>query len=242
MKIRTALSPVLVLGIILLSGCATRYSVRVDALSSPDSRTGATMQSYALASDLSEVQESDLFFKELSSYIQPLLSEKNLRTSEEGETPDLRIGVKAHLSDPLTETRSYSDPVYLESRGYSRTVRIPVVNSEGKVVRYAYRNYWTPPRTHFAGYVDRDEQVTVYDKILVLSARPITAGGKLGDELWNIKVSLRSQSTDYRKALPYMLLAAKPYIGKRTRGEEVIVIREDDPGLLKYQTRTADGR
>ncbi|NDV62093.1 hypothetical protein G0Q06_06510 [Puniceicoccales bacterium CK1056] len=240
MKAKLSLIPV-VLGIVLLNGCASRYTVRVDALSAPNTGS-STPQTYVLASDHPEVETADLFFKEVSTHINTLLRKNNLREAQAGEGPDLRVGVKAFLSEPMVETRSYSEPIYVESRGHFRTVRIPVVNSDGKFIRYAYREYWTPPRTHFAGYVDRDQQVTVYEKILVLSAKRLGANGQPGEEMWNVKVSLRSQSTDYRQALPYMLLAAKPYIGKRTKGEEEIVIKDDDPGLLQFLGGERDGR
>jgi hypothetical protein len=240
MKAKLFLFPALLLALVFLSGCATRYTVRVDALSAPNTGMG-TGQTYILASDHPEVEKGDLFFKEVSSGVSMLLAENNLRQASTAEAADLRIGVKAYLSEPLVETRSYSEPIYLESRGYLRTVRIPVVDRDGKVVRYAYRDYWTPPRSRFAGYVDRDEQVTVYDKILILSAKRLEPNGQAGEELWNVKVSLRGRSTDYRQALPYMLLAAKPYIGKRTKGEEAIVIKEDDPGLLQYIGNGNDG-
>lgn len=241
MKARIVLIPFIFLSLVLFSGCTTRYTVHVDALSAPGA-VGGSGQTYVLASDHPEVEKGDLFFKEVGSRVDKLLLENNLSPAGEGEAADLRIGVKAYLSEPLVETRSYSEPIYLESRGYYRTVRIPVVNSEGKFVRYAYREYWTPPRAHFAGYVDRDQQVTVYEKILILSAKRLDRGGETGEEVWNVRVSLRGRSTDYRKALPYMLLAAQPYIGKRTMGEEKIVIREDDPGLLQFLSGSTNGR
>lgn len=241
MKTKLFILPVLLLCVALLGGCATRYAVRVDALSAPGAAADMA-RTYSLVSDHSSLEESDLFFKEVAAQVDKVLAGKGLRPARTGGPVNLQIGIEAYLSEPLVETRSHTEPIYLESRGYLRTVRIPVLDSNGKVVRYAYRDYWTPPRTHFAGYVDRDQQVTVYDKILVLSARRIGPAGDPGEEVWNVRVALRSRSTDYREALPYMLLAAEPYIGKRTGGEEVVVIREDDPGLVQYLSTSGDGR
>lgn len=222
-----------------LAGCATRYEVRVDALSAG---TGPAGQTYRLASDTPGVEEDELFFTEVARHLDPLLASQGLRPAPEGAAADLRIGVRAHLSDPKIQTQSYSDPIYLESPGYSRVVRVPVVSGDGKVVRYVYSQYWSPPRFSFSGYVQRDRQITVYDKILGLSARALDAGGKTGPEVWALTVSLLDTGTDYRAALPYLVVAARPWIGRRSNGEEVIVIRDNAPEITGYHTRLDDGR
>ncbi len=55
--------PVLVL-LFLISGCATKYKVRIDGLSEMDG-TMVAGKSYALASKTPGVQVTDLFFKEV---------------------------------------------------------------------------------------------------------------------------------------------------------------------------------
>lgn len=242
MKTRFVLIPVIAFALLALSGCATRYTVRVDALSASPAGSGLAGQSFILGSDHADLAESELFFKEVAAQVGQMLAETGLQPKPSGMAADLRIGIKAHLSEPLVETRSYSEPIYAQTRGHSYAVRIPVVNSDGKVVRYAYRQYWSAPRTEFAGYIDRDRQVTVYDKVLELSARPFGADARIGDETWNIKVSLRSESTDYRSALPYLLVAARPHIGTRSEGELEIVIKADSPELEAYRGSASDGR
>jgi hypothetical protein len=242
MKTHSILFPAVALVLLAFSGCATRYTVRVDALSAAPDGTRLAGQAFVLGSDLADVEESELFYKEVAAQVRRVLADTGLQAADPGAVADLRIGIKAHLSEPLVETRSYSEPIYAQTRGYAHTVRIPVLSSDGKVVRYAYRQYWSPPRTEFAGYIDRDQQVTVYEKILVLSARPLLADGGLGDEVWHIRVSLRSQSTDYRSALPYLLAAARPYIGTRTDGEIEIVLKEDSPELQQYLPSNSNGR
>lgn len=241
MKPRTILP--LLSGFLLLvfSGCATRYPVHIDALSAEPARSGASGSTYVLESDTPGIETTDLFFKEVARQVNTALGKAGYRESESREGAGLVISVNAHLSDPMTETREYSEPVYYNSPGRLRTVRIPILGPDGKVVRYAHRSYWSGPRTHLAGYVDRDRQVTVYDKILKLSAREAHPPGKAGDEVWALSVRLRSGSTDYRSALPYLLLAAEPYIGQRTEGEIVVDVLEDAEGLDAYRSPVPDG-
>lgn len=225
---RTAkyISSIALLTALFLSGCATKYEVRVDALSA-GSGSGAG-EGYQLASATAGVTESDLFFKEIAGRLEPVLASRGFNRAEPGNAA-IRIAVDAHLSEPLVETRSYAEPIYVEQPGYSRVYRIPVVNNEGKVVRYEYGRYYEPGRTLLSGWVDRSEQVTVYDKVLRLSARPILEDGKLGEEMWTITSALRDRSTDYRAALPYLLAAARDHIGLRTDGEVKVILEADSP-------------
>lgn len=240
MKVTRAIFPGFILSLLLLSGCATQYSVYVDALTAVPAVAGRGA-SYTMVSATPGVESTDLFFKEVVRHVGPALEKSGFRAAAEGQVGDLQIAVDAHLSDPLVETRQYSEPIYFDSPGYVQTIRVPVVGQDGKVSHYAYTRYWTGPRTRFAGYVDRDQQITVYDKVLRLSAKEVGADGEVGAEAWAVTVRLRSPSTDYRSALPYMMVAAQPYLGSRTEGEIVVRVSEEAEELAQYKTRLGDG-
>lgn len=223
-----------------ISGCATRYTVRVDALSAVPSRP-AEQQLYVLENKTPGDEADSLFFKEIERHLEPVLRKAGLRAAADA-APELKISVKAYLSEPLVETRTAFNPVYMNYPGDAVVVRVPVMNKEGKVVRYAYTSYYTRPRRDLAGYVDRDLQVTVYDKVLELNARAMRPDGSLGEEVWSIKIALRNQSTDYRTALPAMLVAAEPFIGRRTDGEEFVFLRDNSPELEAYRALMRNGR
>ena len=57
-----------------------------------------------------------------------------------------------------------------------------------------------------------------------------------------VTIALRSESTDYRSSLPYMLVAAGPYIGDRTEGEEIIRIKLDSEEVQAYRDGLSHGR
>lgn len=218
----------------LFSGCATSYKVRVDALSAGTLGSGAGF-TYVLASGTEGVEETDLFFKTVARHVNPVLEGKGYRLVEDPTMAELEIVVDAYMSEPLVETREYSEPVYIHTGGYYHRYRVPVVNKDGKVVRYHYGYYWDPGYMHHGGWVDTTRQVTVYDKILHLSAKRVQPSGKPAEEEWTIKVALRDRSTDYRAALPILLMAADPYIGQETEKQETVVIREDSPELAGYR-------
>lgn len=233
--LNTALLGMLAFGI---TGCVSTQEVRVDALSTGEGRGGT----YLLASSTPGVEEGDLFFKEISRFIEPALANKRLYPAKDPNAADYLIEVNAHLSDPMTESESYSEPIYMETRGHYRAVRVPVVNSEGQIVRYSYSGYYMPGRIYNAGWIDNERQITVYDKVLELSARKILGDDQYSDEIWAVSISMRSESTDYRAALPYMLVAADPYIGTRTEGEEIVKIKLDSEEVQAYRTSMSNGR
>jgi hypothetical protein len=185
------------------------------------------------------VEESELFFKEVARALEPVLRNKGYSPAVDGTLPDFQIAVDAHLSEPIVESQNYSEPIYAEGGGYMRHVRVPVVNADGQVVRYAVSSVYVPRRSYHAGWVDHNRQYTVYDKVLRLSAREIIDEKTLSDEIWAITIQMRTESTDYRSALPYMLVAAGPYIGGHTDGEEVITITEDDDDLEAFKAKLA---
>jgi len=220
------------------TGCVTSHNIRVDALSTGGGQGG----SYELVSVTPGVESGDLFFKEVSRYLRPVLANKRFHPARDGEYGDLLIEVDAYLSDPMTETESYSEPIYMETRGHYRSYRIPVVNQEGKIVSYSYGGSWSPPRTHVGGWIDHDRQITVYDKILRLSARRILGEDEYSDEVWAVTIAMRGESTDYRSSLPYMLVAAESYIGDRTEGEEIIRIKDDSEDVQAFRAALSNVR
>lgn len=228
MKTAQAVTMAAALVMLLLSGCVTRYQVRVDALSDPSGPVAG--KNYHLVSATDGVSGSDLFFRELAYQLEPMLTSLGFHPTTK-EIAHLRIAVDAHLSAPLVETRSYSEPIYVEQRGFSRVYRVPVVDGTGKVVSYVYDRHYEPSRTVLSGWVDRDQQITVYDKVLRLSAREMLPDGSVGDEVWTITAALRDSSTDYRKALPYLLAAMRDRIGTRTEGEETVTLSDSSPGV-----------
>lgn len=229
-----AILPVLGLLLVLFSGCATTHRVRVDALSTGTISNGSGF-TYVLTSGTEGVEDTDLFFKTVSRHVNPVLEGKGYRLVDDPTMAELLITVDAYMSEPLVETRYRSEPVYVHTGGYYHRYRVPVVNKDGKVVRYHYGYYWDPGYMHHGGWVDSTSQETVYDKVLHLSARRMLPSGKPGEEEWTTKVAVRNRSTDYRAALPILLMAADPYIGEETEKQETVVISEDSPELAGYK-------
>lgn len=221
-----------VLGLILFfAGCAQTYHVRVDALRDAgfdDARLADL--TYYLQRGRQPDATPDLRFQESARLLEHTLGSKGMRRAESIDEADLLVRLDTGVSHPLTATETRSDPVYFRTSGYSRVVRTPVYGPDGKVVRYVSSRVWIPPTTEFAGYVERDRNVTVYDKSLTLSAWS-QRDGEPENELWTLSAMVRDQSSDLRGYLPYLLAAALPYIGTTTEGEVIVRLKEADESV-----------
>jgi hypothetical protein len=227
MKLATFAQWLLLVILPLLSGCTSAYNFRVDALASP-AAASLDNKTYVFRSGDPSIAADDLRFMETTMMVERALAERGYRRAAKEADATLLIFVEARMSGPLAATETWSDPVYLRSAGYSHVVRTPVYGADGKVTSYVSSRVYIPPQTEFAGYVNRQRQITVFEKGLYLSARLRKEDGAAGSELWTLSVITQDQSSDLRGYLPYLLAAAHPYIGQRTEGQVIVSIKDNE--------------
>ncbi len=216
---------------LLLSACAVTptRTFKVDALTDrglvPTAPPGESIAFYIEpAYDLAEGET--LRFREAAGYVETALAGAGYYRTHDRSRARVLVRMDAVISDPVSESRVYSEPIYVRRWGYSRTVRIPVRNEEGKVVSYRYSTIYEPPRTEFAGWTDRTRRTTVYEKTLDLTAYEMR-NGERGPEQWTLRVSAVDESSDLRGYLPLLVAAAMPYVGEQTPGEVRVQMRDD---------------
>lgn len=219
------------------SGCTTTYFMQVDALSS-DIRAGQTVAAETVTFRFADTASSDaddsLRVRQLQRQVQTALATRNMIPASQGQSADVVIHARARISDPLTETDQFSEPVYFRTGGVHRVVATPVRAPDGSV-SFIYSTVWIPPRTEFAGFANRNRNVTVFQKELMLSARIDDGSPRGGEEVWNITVTARDAVSDLRAHIPFMLAAALPYIGAQTEGQVVVRMRANDPMVDKFR-------
>lgn len=222
---------------IFSTGCTTTYFMRVDALSSDTaviSASTAAPTTFRFAESAAEGTDATLRSRQLQRQVETALATRNLVPAAAGQSADLVIHVRARISDPLTETDQFSEPLYVRTRGVHRVVATPVRAPDGSV-SFVYSTVWIPPRTEFVGFANRNRNITVFQKELVLSARVDNGTPRGGDEVWNITVTARDQVSDLRAHIPFMLAAALPYIGAQTDGQVMVRIRANDPVVEQFR-------
>jgi len=213
--------------LVLIAGCTMPVRVQVDALAAAGGVESGLR--YRLVN--SENENEGLRWQYTANLVERALEMKGYRREHmNADAVGATISVKTHISEPLTETREYSEPVHLVSGGYHGSVRTAVRDSSGNVSGYVQTPVYIPRDYYFAGYRDRSVKVVVYEKTLMMSAM----NGD-GEELWNIELKLIDDGADLRKALPYLLSAALPYIGNSTESAVIVEIKEDAESLSKIR-------
>jgi len=218
---------VLVLMVMLISGCATTtaysppepllpgqsdhtYGVGVDSLAVPGIDLKA--KTYVILSAMQNVSDNDLQFQEFARYIENALSQKGYIRKNSKEGTDLLIRLAYWIGEPQTTT---STQTYTTGTGYSYPV--------------GWMWYTVPPQTH-----QETTTETLYKKTLVLEAYNLKDTARQS-QLW--KISLRSTNPigDLRFFLPYMITAGVPYFGVDSGGEKEIDIYGRDPMILEIR-------
>ena len=216
----------IVIASILLGGCATTYTFKVDAINNPEVEE---LYSYKIISSNPELKEEDLEFQEAADYIRTVLSSKGMYEAPDAEHADMIIDLAYGIGEPQIDFKTYSQPVYAVTGGGYSTVATPVVDSKGNV-RYVTTTIYHPPRVEMVGMEEKVVPITVYEKFIRLTARDNTQTNE--DEgpvqAWSIYVKNKDESDDLRKYLPLMAAAAIPYIGENTDSQQEIKVKEGD--------------
>ncbi|MBL9186979.1 MAG: hypothetical protein JNK23_05840 [Opitutaceae bacterium] len=219
-----------VLAGVLLSGCATTHTVKVDSLAKPNAEPTI---SYEIKNRNPLVADDSLRYQEAAGYVKTALSGKGMYEAPPNTKPDMVVDLDYGVGPPQMRREPVSEPVYITLPGQIRTERVQVgTDSAGRPI-YQTVTVQDPPRTEFAGFREYYITVIVYEKYLKLSARETkeAAEGKPQQELWTVDVTSEGESRDIRKNLPVLVAATIDYIGKDTQGQKTIRIKDDNKDI-----------
>ncbi|MBI2815288.1 MAG: hypothetical protein HYX71_13515 [Opitutae bacterium] len=222
-------------------GCSTTYVVQVDAISQAakvaDSTPVAMPQSYEIRSNNPKMDESSLRYKEVTGYVKTALSGKGMYEAPRAVKADVVVDIDYGMDSPRVKFETISVPIYAPTGGGVRYGQVPVYDRNGRIVGYQTVALREPPRMEVVGYEDRVKPVVVYEKFLKISARANqeSVEGRAPPEVWSVNVSAEDESKDLRKYLPILASATADYIGKNTKEQKPVKIKEDDEvvGFIK---------
>ena len=211
---------------LLLGGCASPYTFKVDAIKNPDAND---YKSYKMVSSNAEIDENDLQYKEVAKYVKTTLSAQGLYEAPTVESADMVVDISYGVGEPQIGFKTYTTPVYAIRGGGTRTVATPVVDSKGNVT-YRTITIYDPPRREVVDFEERMVPITTYEKYLRLTARDNQEidASEGPAQVWSIYVKNKDESDDLRKYLPLMAAAAVPYVGENTENQQEIKIKETD--------------
>jgi len=130
------IAPTLI-SILVLSGCATTYKVKVDALKS--SNVEEPYESFHIVSADPEIDRKVPQFETVSNYLKAALSGKGMYEAPDGEKADLIIEVSFGIGDPEIEFEEVSVPADGYPGMYVLTEVVPIT-IYGKFLRISARD------------------------------------------------------------------------------------------------------
>jgi hypothetical protein len=207
--------------------------VKVDALAKPAAENSIA---YQIRSGNPNLEEDSLRYKEAERFVKTALSGKGLYEAPKPEMADMVVSIDYGISAPKVSQEQHTEPIYREVPGRI-TTRVVEVGKDAKGMPiYSTVTSQEPSTTEYVG--EREYVITVvnYEKYLRISARENApaAEGKPPADVWSIDVSTEGESHDLRKALPVLAAASIEYIGKDTRGEKVIKLKDTKDGAVAF--------
>lgn len=211
---------------LLLPGCATTYVVKVDSIS--ESTTPVSGIKYVLASGMSDVKESDLYFREFAAQFHRILNAKGYVEATGRADASIAITLSYGTSSGHNELYSYLRPLYHVSGGENITYKEIKTDSAGLKTE-TISTVYVPLRTQVIGYSTELNSQTVYTHFAILEAEALVNGEATGKQAWKTTVRLIDPSNDLRRLLPYMAAAAAPYLASNTGAMQSVELKPDDP-------------
>jgi hypothetical protein len=215
--------------VLLSDGCATRHEIKIDSINQPAAKE---VTSYKLNTKVPPGEADTLRIQEATAFIRNALSGRGLYEAPNPEQADVVVNVDFGIEAPRVRMEVTSVPIYAQVGGGVRYEEVVARDSKGNPSTRTVPVY-EPPRSEMIGHRDVLRPISIYEKYLRITARENkpTAEGKPPAEIWSVSVKSEDESKDLRKYLPLLASASVEYIGKDTKTEKVVSVREGDPAV-----------
>lgn len=226
-RARGSVFAILALGLFFQSGCATTTRVSVDSLAKPNVDTEAGL-SYEIHSANPLVPDDSLRYREAAEYVKTALSGKGMYEAPPDTQPDVIVDLDYGIGPPESRIETRTIPVQRVTPGKLRAATVMVGTAADGTPLYGTVWIQDPPTIEYEDH-EQEVKVTSYEKYLRLTARSTepVAEGRPQPEIWTVNVSSEGESRDLRKTLPVLVAASIQHIGKDTKGEKVVSIKDE---------------
>ena len=210
-------------------GCnSSTYAVKVDAIAKRDAgSSGADAQSFKIKSKNPSVGDENLRYREAAEFVKTALSGKGLYEAASSEAADMIVELDYGMDAPRTKVEMVSVPRYGQVGGGVRYEQVPTTDTRGNTT-YRTVAVYQSPRSELIGFDEMPQRVTVYEKYLRITARENkpAAEGRPPAEIWSVQTSTEDESKDLRKYLPIMASATADFIGKDSKSQQVVKVKD----------------
>ncbi len=215
--------------LLLASGCATTYPVKVAAVSSgrPSPGLSYRIQLKGVSSEgLVRLRET-----EAATYVRTALSGRGLYEAPSADRADVVIEVEFGVEAVRGRDGPDRVPIYAELAGGVRQETVTVTDPQGRTSTETVA-VKTPPRREVIGYHQLVDADPIYEKFLRIRAREAKARDKDGTpkDLWSVQVSSEDRSDDLRRYLPVLAsVTMRSLAGEVASGD--VRVSDDDPDV-----------
>lgn len=227
--------------LVLLVGCANRprYHVSVSALAASEADSA---RRYVLLPGNKDVKPQDLQFQEYATYLRRVLDWQGFSEVSDDRDADVVIVALYSIGEPQEHTYTYAIPHWGQT-GYRSATTYGTLYTYGNYGSYSGTTYYQPSYG-ITGYSTGVGSYVSYTRTLGLlgfDAKSVRAGEE-PKELWRVFAVSAGSSSDLRMIFPYLIAAARPYVGKATEGRAVeFTFKEDDERVAEIRAAVVGG-
>lgn len=233
----------LLLGVVVLSGCATMrpptYLVQVDSIGN-DSEN----KTYILLSSNKDTKTDDLQFKEYATYLNRALQARGFVPAKNIQEANVAIFLSYGIGDPREHQYTYSLPIWGKT-GISSSTTYGTSNTYGSLNTYGNYGTYTgntnststttyTPTYGITGSVARSGSYTTFFRFMLLNAIDLDEykRSKKEIQLWKTTVTSSGSSSDLRRVFPILVAASKNHIATNTGKKLQIKLLEKDAQVM----------
>lgn len=205
-----------------------KYDVSLESLSRPGARD--FVASVIIVSGKDNIPTESLEFVDYTSPIAEMVGKSGLfRFPKRNEAPDQIVLISYGISDPIVDTKVWSEPVYTwvpnttvtssYTNYYGQTGHITSTANDGGL--------------RYAGSTTRYSTETNYNRFLSIVSIDGKAylKNKTIKEIWKVKMASYGPTANLKKAISSMAISSYPYWGYSTDGLIRTFSHYEDPGL-----------
>jgi hypothetical protein len=226
---RRAFAGAALLAALSWAGCASTYTVKVDAMRSV-APAGKKFSSYQIKPASAALDAQSLRFREAAQQVKTALSASGLFEAPAPATADMIVEVDYGLEPPRVKLEEVDVQTIDGVAEVASATPAAARNSDG-----SYRADMPDGRTACDGGETETElrPVVVCEKYISVTGREngAVADGRPASELWRVHVSIEDESRDLRDYLPVLLSVAMDQIGQDTGGGQTVTLSEQDEAV-----------
>jgi hypothetical protein len=224
------LGAMMTIALVISTGCATRYEVKVDAVARINHGL-ENYSSYRIREPQSQPGLEKGDFQHTARLVKTALSGHGLYEAPTGTAPDLMIEIDFGMESPRVKQETIVLPIY----GRTPVPSTPLLDDAGE--NRGGRAGSVQQAADVVGYQQTTRAVVVREKFLLVSGRESqpAGSGRPANEVFNIRVTTENESSDFRAHVPILAGALMEKLGQTTDGIVTASLPANDDSVTFVQ-------